>query len=57
MAFTLGLSFMPVKGLSIDLSYLQLEGLKADKTYTPDNFSGTYATRAFIPGIGLSYNF
>lgn len=57
LAFTLGLSYMPVKGLSIDLSYLQLEGLKADKTYAPDNFSGTYATRAFIPGIGLSYNF
>jgi long-chain fatty acid transport protein len=56
-AFTLGLSYMPVKGLSIDLSYLQLEGLEADKNYTPDNFEGTYKTRAFIPGIGLSYNF
>jgi len=56
-AFTLGLSYMPIKGLSIDLSYLQLEGLEADKTYTPDNFGGTYKSRAFIPGIGLSYNF
>lgn len=56
-AFTLGLSYMPIKGLSIDLSYLQLEGLEADKKYTPDNFEGTYKTRAFIPGIGLSYNF
>ena len=56
-AFTLGLSYMPVKGLSIDLSYLQLEGLEADKIYTPENFEGTYKSRAFIPGIGLSYNF
>ncbi len=57
VAFTLGLSYMPVKGLSIDLSYLQLEGLEADKKYSPDNFEGTYKTRAFIPGFGLSYNF
>ncbi len=56
-AFTLGLSYMPVKGLSIDLSYLQLEGLEADKIYTPENFEGTYKSRAFIPGTGLSYNF
>jgi len=57
VAFTLGLSIMPTKGLSIDLSYLQLEGLEADKMYKPDNFSGTYASRAFIPGIGVSYSF
>jgi long-chain fatty acid transport protein len=56
-AFTLGLSYLPVKGLSIDLSYLQLEGLESDKNYSPENFAGTYKTRAFIPGIGLSYNF
>jgi long-chain fatty acid transport protein len=57
VAFTLGLSIMPAKGLSIDLSYLQLEGLESDKQYLPDNFKGTYKTRAFIPGIGVSYNF
>ena len=57
IAFTLGLSIMPTEGLSIDLSYLQLEGLESDKQYLPDNFKGTYTTRAFIPGIGVSYNF
>lgn len=57
VAFTFGLSIMPVKNLSIDLSYLQLEGLKEDRTYTPDNFGGTYRTRTFIPGIGIGYNF
>ena len=57
VAFTLGLSIMPIEGLSIDLSYLQLEGLESDKQYMPDNFAGTYKTRAIIPGIGVSYNF
>ncbi|NOX45729.1 MAG: hydrocarbon degradation protein [Chlorobi bacterium] len=57
VAFTLGLSYMPTEKLSIDLSYLQLEGLQEDRAYDPDNFGGTYATRTFVPGIGVSYNF
>jgi long-chain fatty acid transport protein len=57
VAFTLGVSIEPVNGLSIDLSYLQTNGLKDDRSYKPDNFSGTYMTRAMIPGIGVSYNF
>jgi long-chain fatty acid transport protein len=57
IAFTLGISYMPVKGLNIDLSYLQLEGGEAEKSYSPENFTGTYRSRAFVPGIGLSYNF
>lgn len=57
LAFTLGVSITPVEGLSIDLSYLQLNGLEDERTYEPDNFGGTYTTRTFIPGIGVSYNF
>lgn len=57
IAFTLGATITPVKGLEIDLSYLELHGLEADKIYEPDNFSGTYKTMTFIPGIGLSYRF
>jgi long-chain fatty acid transport protein len=57
IAFTLGISYMLVKGLNIDLSYLQLEGGEAEKSYSPENFTGTYRSRAFVPGIGLSYNF
>ncbi|GAB4310775.1 MAG: outer membrane protein transport protein [Bacteroidales bacterium] len=57
LAFTLGLSYRPVEGLSIDLSYLQLEGLEDDRYYTPDNFGGTYRARTFVPGIGVSYSF
>ncbi|MFU8842620.1 MAG: OmpP1/FadL family transporter [Bacteroidales bacterium] len=57
LAFTLGLSYMPVEGLSIDLSYLQTNGSKEERTYEPANFGGTYQSRAFIPGIGVSYSF
>lgn len=57
IAFTLGLSYMPNEKLSIDLSYLQLEGMEADKSYDPLNFAGTYKARTHIPGIGVSYNF
>ena len=57
VGLTLGVSIVPVEGLSIDLSYLQLFGMEADKSYDPDNFSGTYKTASFIPGIGVSYNF
>ena len=57
IAFTLGASITPLKGLDIDISYLELHGLEAEKNYSPDNFAGTYETAAFIPGIGLSYRF
>ncbi len=57
IAFTLGASITPVRGLDIDISYLQLNGMAADKSYDPENFSGTYKTMTFIPGIGLHYRF
>ena len=55
--WTVGLSIMPVKGLSIDLSYLQLSGKESVKMYEPDNFGGTYKSMSFIPGLGVSYSF
>lgn len=57
VAFTLGATITPVKGLDIDISYLELHGLEAEKSYAPANFSGTYKTMTFIPGIGLHYRF
>ncbi|NOX86890.1 MAG: hydrocarbon degradation protein [Chlorobi bacterium] len=57
IAYTLGLSIMPVEGLSIDISWLQLFGQKADKNYSPDNFGGTYKNTAIVPGLGISYSF
>ncbi len=57
IAYTLGLSIMPVEGLSIDISWLQLFGQKAEKNYSPDNFGGTYQSTAIVPGLGISYSF
>jgi long-chain fatty acid transport protein len=57
IAFTLGATITPVKGLEIDLSYLELHGLQSDKNYEPANFKGTYKTITAIPGIGISYRF
>ncbi len=57
IAFTLGATITPVEGLDIDISYLELHGLEAEKSYSPANFTGTYKTMTFIPGIGLHYRF
>jgi long-chain fatty acid transport protein len=57
LAFTLGATITPIEGLDIELSYLELHGMEAEKTYEPDNFSGTYKTMTAIPGIGISYRF
>ncbi len=57
LAFTGGASFIPNPNLSIDASILYIIGLEEEMQYTPENFGGTYATRIFIPGIGLTYQF
>ncbi len=55
--FTCGFSIYPMKGFSIDASFLYLIGTKRSGTYSPDNFAGTYRTGFSIPGLGLSYSF
>ena len=57
VGLTCGFSIYPIKGFSIDASFLYLMGGKRDGTYSPDNFAGTYRTGFSIPGIGLSYSF
>lgn len=57
LGLTLGLSYKPIEKLSIDLSFLYITGMEADKQYLPDNFSGTYKSQVYIPGFGLTYNF
>lgn len=52
-----GFSIVPVKNLSIDISFLYLMGKETAVTYAPDNFSGKYKSRTYIPGFGLTYNF
>jgi len=57
LAWTVGLSIRPIEMLSIDISFAQLFGLQGKKSYTPDNFTGTYKVITSIPGIGVSFNF
>jgi long-chain fatty acid transport protein len=57
VGLTCGFSVYPMKGFSIDASFLYLMGMKSEGTYSPDNFAGTYRTGFYIPGIGLSYSF
>ena len=52
-----GLSFLPMENLSIDISFLYVMGLKKDVSYLPGNFNGTYKSRAYVPGLGVSYSF
>ncbi len=55
LAFSGGLTFRPTPKLSIDASLLFIAGLENEVAYSPENFGGTYSTRAVIPGIGISY--
>jgi len=52
-----GLSFLPLENLSIDLSFLYVIGIEKEVSFLPANFSGTYKSRAYIPGLGVSYSF
>ena len=57
LALTTGLSFMPFTDFSIDLSFVYIMGMEKDVRYEPENFGGTYKSRVYIPGIGISYQF
>jgi long-chain fatty acid transport protein len=63
IGLTCGLSFYPVKGLSIDAAFEYLMGKERSGIASPNvspgehNFAGTYNTAIYMPGIGLTYNF
>lgn len=52
-----GASYMLNDKLTVDLSLLFIVGLDRDASYLPANFSGTYDSQAFLPGVGLTYSF
>lgn len=56
LAFTGGVSFLPLPNLSIDASLLFIIGLEENKYFSPENFGGTYKSRVIIPGLGISYS-
>ena len=59
LGFTAGLTAQINEKLAIDASILFIEGLERDSYYTnaDGTFGGKYASRSFIPGIGLNYKF
>lgn len=57
VGITAGLTYKPIENLALDLSFLFISGQEGDRSYLPDNFSGTYKTYTYIPGLGLTFNF
>ena len=63
LGFSIGASFRPFNGFSIDFSALYIAGISRDGRYSPvvlgsgANFEGRYSTTAFCPTLGVSYNF
>lgn len=57
VGFTCGLSYKVGKYVRLDGSFLYEEGMKRTDTNTETQFSGTYKTHVFVPGIGMSVVF
>ncbi|MDQ3192997.1 MAG: outer membrane protein transport protein [Bacteroidota bacterium] len=57
LGVTSGLSYIIKKRLNLDLSLLWIEGMKRSFENDETGFSGSFKSRAFVTGIGLSYSF
>ncbi|MGB0391680.1 MAG: OmpP1/FadL family transporter [Salibacteraceae bacterium] len=57
LGFSAGLSINAMENLSVDLSFLYIHGMERESNYEPSDFGGKYKTNAYIPGIGLTYQF
>lgn len=55
--FNCGVTYSPIKKLTIMAAVELTTTPKRQSTYVFDNFNGTYQTKAITPGIGLSYIF
>jgi long-chain fatty acid transport protein len=54
IGITTGFSYRVNDKIDLDLSFLFIEGKKRYDQNLETEFAGTYKSRAFIPGIGLS---
>jgi long-chain fatty acid transport protein len=52
-----GASIVAAKNLNIDISFLFIEGFRRTFENTDSGFSGSFKSRAWVAGIGLTYNF
>lgn len=57
IGITAGSSILIGESVSIDLSLLYIESMKRTDTNLETQFSGTYKTRAVVPGLGLEFIF
>ena len=57
IGITAGATIQIKKRLNFDISLLYIEGMKRTDTNIETQFSGTYKTRAFVPGFSLGYLF
>ena len=57
LGITVGASLKVTKKIHIDASFLYIEGKKRTDTNLETEFTGTYKTRAFVPGVSLEYVF
>lgn len=57
IGITLGASYRLTKKFHVDASLLYIEGMKRTDTNLETGFSGTYKSKAVIPGLSLEYVF
>ena len=57
LGITLGTSFNVTKKFHLDASLLYIEGMKRTDTNIETGFSGTYKTKAVVPGVSIEYVF
>ncbi len=57
IGITSGLSYLLLPGMCVDFSFLYVHGIEMEAEYSTENFAGKYKSSAFVPGIGISYDF
>lgn len=57
LGITFGASYHITKKLHIDMSLLYIEGKQRTDTNLETDFTGTYKTKAVVPGVSLEYVF
>ncbi|MBA3971880.1 MAG: outer membrane protein transport protein, partial [Bacteroidetes bacterium] len=57
LGVTLGASYHITKKLHLDMSLLYIEGKQRTDTNLETGFTGTYKTKAVVPGVSLEYVF
>ncbi|MES2591349.1 MAG: outer membrane protein transport protein [Bacteroidota bacterium] len=57
IGITSGASLRVTKKINLDLSLMFIEGMKRTDTSMETNFSGTYKSRAVVPGFSFGYLF